>query len=404
MQPGQLKSESFSGYPPLGRQVALRGIDILRKLPLSFVPLLLQQVIEYDWKFPPERQEIDAQFSYLGGLSPERLQQVMSGFAGLRLAAQMEQVDWVNSPSQFSEQLSAQLWTTGQINAFRAAAVEFLDTVRAAYPPPGPAIPRLAIVVLGRGVSDDSYPLFRKLRPHGTYFSKVAAENGVRMLLDHVAARARQHPLPFAHWYVDGGTPIAAPAPAGVQAVAYSEIEPLRSTVVAKMRSLLMAGEGTEARRSALMRLKPADFGLNPAGQDAVSEHFKVSVLSEGSGTQFFSTTFVQWSARELLRRAQPLTLLTRYAPRMTDASMNEALGGSAKAPALDAQGALIDADMGAYYTWINLMRLTGASESAFLVWFENHSEALVASPAFSRGGRSEAAISLQELLNKLSA
>jgi hypothetical protein len=402
MQPAQLNPEDFSSYPPLGQEVAVRGIGVLRRLPLSYVPLLLREVIAYDWRFPPERQEVDAQFSFLVGLSPERMQQVMRGFAALQLSPEMERIDWVNSPGDFSEHLSAELWATGQIAAFRSAAIEFLNTVHADFPPSRPDIPRLGIVVLGEGVGQNSYRLFRKLRSRGTYFSKVTAEDGARILLEHVAARAQQHPSPFAHWYVDGGKPITTPAPESVEMLAYSEIEPLRSIVVARMRSLLMAGQGTEARRTALAKLAPKDFGLNPAGADAVSDHFKVSVLSEGSGTQFFSTTFVQWSARELLRRAQPWTLFTRYAPRMTDLSMNEELSGNAKPPVLDAQGALIDADMGAYYTWIDMMRLTGASQSAFLVWFENHTEALAVAPSMAPGSTSGDAVSLQELLKKL--
>ena len=36
-----------------------------------------------------------------------------------------------------------------------------------------------------------------------------------------------------------------------------------------------------------------------------------------------------------------------------------------------DPEGSLVDADMGAYYTWINQSRLAGADWSRFLVWFE---------------------------------
>jgi hypothetical protein len=404
MQPAQLKPEYFSSYPPLGRQVAVRGIELLRKLPLSFEPLLLREVIAYDWKFPPERQEVDAQFSYLSGLPPERLNEVMQRFAALQLSPQMEQTDWVNSPTEFSEQLSAHLWTTNQIAAFRVAAVDLLNAVHAAVPPPAPAIPRVGIVVLGEGVTENNYRLFRKLRSHGTYFTKVKPENGLRVLFERVATRAGKHPSPFAHWYVDGGASIATPASSGVEVLAYAAIEPLRARVVATMRGQLLEGQGTEARRSGLARLSPEDFGLDLSGDNAVSEHFKVAVLSEGSGTQFFSTTFVQWSARELLRRAQPLTLLARFAPRMTDLSMNEVLAGSTKAPVLDAKGALVDADMGAYYTWLNLMRLPGASQTSFLAWFENHNEALAIAPSFSRGGQSDAPVDLNELLDKLAA
>ena len=47
-----------------------RGLEVLRQLPLSFVPLLLGEVIAYDSKFPAERQEVDAQFTFMSALSP----------------------------------------------------------------------------------------------------------------------------------------------------------------------------------------------------------------------------------------------------------------------------------------------------------------------------------------------
>ena len=51
-------------------------------------------------------------------------------------------------------------------------------------------------------------------------------------------------------------------------------------------------------------------------GADAMLTRFQLSLLTEGSGTQVFATTFVQWAAREALRRAQPITLLARFTPR----------------------------------------------------------------------------------------
>ena len=66
-----------------------------------------------------------------------------------------------------------------------------------------------------------------------------------------------------------------------------------------------------------------------------------------------------------------------------------------------DFQGSLIDADMGAYYTWINQVRLSGSDKSAFLVWFEGHQEALAIGPSMSRGTQSNEAIGLTALLQK---
>ena len=87
---------------------------------------------------------------------------------------------------------------------------------------------------------------------------------------------------------------------------------------------------------------------------------FQLSLLTEGSGTQVFATTFVQWAAREALRRAQPLTLFARFAPRQRENPMNELLSEAQRRPELDPQGSLVDADMGAYYTWLNQQRLSG--------------------------------------------
>ncbi len=108
---------------------------------------------------------------------------------------------------------------------------------------------------------------------------------------------------------------------------------------------------------------------------------FELSLLTEGSGTQVFATTFVQWAAREALRRAQPLTLLARFGPRQRENPMNVLLNEAQRRPELDPQGSLVDADMGAYYTWLNQQRLSGAEKATFLVWFEDHREALAIGP-----------------------
>ena len=132
-------------------------------------------------------------------------------------------------------------------------------------------------------------------------------------------------------------------------------------------------------------------------------DRFQVKLLTEGSGTQIFSTTFAQWAARETLRRAQPLTLLVRFAPRQRQQPMNELLSGIRSDAALDPAGSLVDADMGSYYTYLNQQRLTGAEKSSFLVWFEGHNEAVAIGPALPRGTASSNPTDLKQLLTWVS-
>ena len=142
---------------------------------------------------------------------------------------------------------------------------------------------------------------------------------------------------------------------------------------------------------------------MTDATADPVLDRFLVSLLTQGSGTQVFSTTFVQWAAREVWRRAQPVTLLARFVPREREKPMNELLAGPQRKSELDPQGSLIDADMGAYYTWLNQQRLSGADRSSFLVWFEDHAEALAIGRALPRGSVDNKPTPLDALVDRVS-
>ena len=400
MLPDQLTAASFTAYPPEARQLATRQIALLRRLPLAFLPLLLRELIVYDWKFPAERAELDRQFTYLGSLAEGSFQTVMAAFAQLRLARELEQMDWVNSPAVFSEQLSAHLWATHQIDSFRAAAVDYVGKVSASAPDPVLPTHRLGIAIIGQGVAKNDYRLFRKLAPQGTYFTQVKAGGGVQVLLEAARRRAEAHPVAYGHWYIDGGAPRAVPA--SITRISYDALSGPRAILQNRMRKTYEAAVfDPEAFRTMLAQIKPEETGLD-AGGDAVLNRFQLSLLTEGSGTQVFSTTFVQWAAREALRRAQPLTLVTRFAPRQREKQMNELLAEHQHTPELDPQGSLIDADMGAYYTWLNQQRLAGEEKSAFLAWFEDHGEAVAIAPALERGKRSAAAIALDGLIAQI--
>lgn len=78
---------------------------------------------------------------------------------------------------------------------------------------------------------------------------------------------------------------------------------------------------------------------------------------------------------------------------------MNELLSNAGENPELDPVGSLVDADMGAYYHWINQQRLPGYDQSVFLVWFEGHKQALVVAPTLPRGTQSSSPLDLGQLV-----
>src|SRR5271155_3144925 len=157
-----IHGEQFQSYPPQAKQLATSNIPLLQQLPLSFLPLLLREVIVYDWKFPAERDEIDRQFRFLSGLLPDQLSGAMHSFAGVQLSPQLEAMDWVGAPARFSEELSAYLWSTHQIDDFSRAAEAYIQQFNSAVPEAAAPAPRLGIAVISQQITRTNYLLFRK--------------------------------------------------------------------------------------------------------------------------------------------------------------------------------------------------------------------------------------------------
>jgi hypothetical protein len=211
ISPNELRAEHFAKYPPEARKLATSYLSLFKELPLSFLPLLLREVIQYDWKFPIERQDLDRQLSYLQSLPDNDRRRILADFAVLKLSPNLAQMDWTGSPARFSEQLTAFLWTSRQIDSFRSAALAYVAKLDGATPHEALSVPRLTIVLIGQGVSDNQRPLFRKLLPHGVYFKQVDPRDGLQSVLETVVRRAREHPSPFAHWYIDGSSAESLP-------------------------------------------------------------------------------------------------------------------------------------------------------------------------------------------------
>jgi hypothetical protein len=77
-------------------------------------------------------------------------------------------------------------------------------------------------------------------------------------------------------------------------------------------------------------------------------------------------------------------------------------LSGKEDDSQVDPIGSLVDADMGAFYMWNDQQRLSGAKEASFLLWFENHSEALIISPSLPRNTESNSRVDMRWLLAQI--
>jgi hypothetical protein len=145
--------------------------------------------------------------------------------------------------------------------------------------------------------------------------------------------------------------------------------------------------------------MNPRELDADSLTADPVLRRFYTDLFTESSGPQIFSTTFVQWTGRELARRAQPRTLLLRYAPRQRYQPFN-ALLREDMPRSLDPESSLRDAEIGAYYTWIDMNRITDPRKGTFVAWLEGSSQAVVIGRGAPAGTRSTTSLSLQQALD----
>ncbi len=403
MRPNQLTPASFAAYPPQASELVRSHLDMIRTLPLVFAALLLREARDYDWKFPAEQRAIAEQFSFLASLSEAQRTNLLQGFAAVRLPDSATRMDWIAHPQKFLDALTASLWSTHQIDAFRESAKLYADRLLQARTEQPPAIPRMTVVVLGAGLEQDGYPLFRKLRPHGVFVPQVADSGAWSELVAFAQKRAQSHPAPSGHIYIDGGEADAALS-AHFATSSYAGLAPVRQQLLQRIGVILASpNSGPEQLRTAMADIQPDSLHWPDRSVDPVFQHFQLDVLTQGSGTQIFSTTFVQWSAREALRRAQPLTLILRFAPRQRSLNMNEMLSGKTQGNSPDPAGSLVDADMGAFYAWIDQQRLTGADQSTFLAWSQGRKQAVLIGPTLPRETTAGAPMTMQQMMVQLS-
>jgi hypothetical protein len=85
------------------------------------------------------------------------------------LSAELRCRDWITKPSEFAEQMTNELWSSGQIDDFRRAAAQLSSPVEVR---PGD-ISRLVVVDFDSRLEKKNFVLFRRLLRHGTLFTNL---------------------------------------------------------------------------------------------------------------------------------------------------------------------------------------------------------------------------------------
>ena len=397
MTPADLSAASFVEYPAAGRAFAVEHLPLLRRLPLSVCPSFLEQIQKLDTSFPVERASLGRQCDGLERLSTSRFDGLVAPLAGVKLPDELRAMNWIKSPGSFVTALAASLWSSGQVNQFRSATAALFATV----PTDENSAHRLVFVVLGKDAQLNGTTVLRKLAQKGVTLTALRFDEAWGEMRTAIVAHAKAGSRDYASWYVDGGSlhPILAEGMQNTIAVSYAGLAPLRERVLGRLQVMIEKGSGAEQMRAELTGTTLQEAGAAKLTDDPVLQRFYTELMTESSGPQIFSTSFVQWTGRELARRVQPETLLLRYTPRRRYREMNQ-MFAETQISEMDAQGAYRDAEMGAYYSWLEMRRITAPGKLTFAVWVEDRPVAVVLGQNAPTGSVCSTSMTLTEAIN----
>lgn len=379
--PEWIKPECFVSYPPEGRALAISHLAVLRQMPVALLPIFLRELKDYDWQFPLEQQQVNRRLDFVQA-NPSST----AGFLRISVPHAMDRPENVADPVRFLAEMSAYLWSSLQMDVYSESAAEFMRRYLAGNVPAPPILPRLLVVLMGKGAVAPPAPLFQKLRSYGQIRTNVRVEGACEEIVEVLRRRSANHPAPYAHWYVDGGETLPGVRLTSVTQLSWPALAVVDRKVLDHILSCIRSGSGPEILQEQLAGLSSQSLSAGATAADPRVQHFAISLLTEGSGTQIFSTTFIQAAMRELLRRAQPVTILARFAPRQRQKPFNAMIEAVVRGTYdLDPEGSLIDADMAAYYGYLDLMKLSGSAQSSILIWYEDHPQVFVAGPRIPR-------------------
>ena len=393
-------------YPPELETALQTGV--LKRLPLTFLPFVNQQLHQWDYLFPNERRSVQRLVIYVAGMSGEQAAALFAEVAALE--EKMGVRRWQFSTSEQTIENSSELARSPYFQEWRRAVQAVFNTVdRNAEPTgtPDSGARRLVLLEIPRNLPIDKDRAWRhwqgignpvKLDLSGTTGSALAnllkgAEQGSPNRFSALLRAAQKQHADT--WVIDAGRELvdAIAGPANTEASApillsNVRLEAYRQNFSHQMNTIRKDLADADAVFDRLRKVDvsawcPPEF----AGDPAVRE-FVRSLYLTGNGAVIFSNSFVEWAASEAFRRARPSLVAARFGVRskpkpFTGVAVFEDPDVVNPLPAVDdLEGSALDVQMLALYVWLAAGRYDEYRRATVCVCIaESLSEAYIVAP-----------------------
>jgi hypothetical protein len=404
---------------PAGLQDALnRGL--LKRLPLTFLPFVNQQLREWDFLFPNERQSVERLLLYVASLNPEQSATLFRDVVNLE--EKMGVRHWDYSTAEQTIQNSSLLARSSYFQEWRQAVQAVFDAAdryalggSAAVKPAN----RLVLLDIPQSLPLEAASVWRRWQgigkplkldlalspqlrsPFETLLAGTPNAAGVRSggLLE--VARNRGGASFGDIWVVDAGKsladsllgPASSAAPSdGAIFLSYGRLDLYRENFAHEMNTMRKDLTDADAVFDYLRKVNVLPWCPPEVASDPAIREFLRALYLSGNGAVIFGNSFVEWAASEALRRARPSFLAAQFGVRskpkpFTGVAVFENPDQINPLPAVDDfSGSAVDAQMLALYVWLAAYRLQEYQSSTVCVCVaESLNQAyVVAPPEFS--------------------
>jgi hypothetical protein len=402
-----------NAYPVELEKVLQQGV--LKRLPLTFLPFVNQQLHEWEYLFPNERNSVERLLVYVASLSDGDSAELFRDVVAVEEKIGVRH--WHFSTSEQTIENSSELARSAYFQEWRRAVQAVFDTAEHhAQETHGAAVSsrhRLVLLEFPRTLPFDPETVWAPWQGAGTVVHVEGNPAGsgagtlATLLLGAPPGQVRAfggflkatHNQTAEHadvWVIDAGRElvdsVAAQEGGGGAApllLSCGRLEPFRQSFSHEMNTMRKDLTDADAVFDRLRKVDVSAWCPPEVAGDAALREFVRSVYLSGNGAVIFSNSFVEWAASEAFRRARPALLAARFGVRskpkpFTGVAVFENQDQVNPLPAVDDfEGSALDAQILASYIWMAAGRYAEYQNSTVCVCIaESVKQAYVVAPA----------------------
>ena len=407
---------------------------LLDRLPVTFLPFTRQQLRDWEYLFPYERQSILHLFLYLASLGEGQFTALFREVD--QLEEKMEVRRWQFSTNQQIILNASLLARSPYYQDWRKAVQKVFDAAGqyAEREKPGNGGGnRLILLVLPQRLPLDRSKVWQRWQgighpvqldptsygenrsPAEVLFSSASVDDG-RRLMDLVSSRSNASPADT--WILDAGKNLVdcalKQAPSGTSAspamlLGHERLATFRDQFSHEINTIRKDLTDADAVYERLRKTNVTQWCPPEVAAEPVIREFLRSLYLSGNGALIFGNSFVEWCASEAFRRARPSLLVAQFGVRskpkpFTSVVVFENPDQVNPLPAVDdLPGSALDAQLLALYVWLAASRYDEyRSNTVCLCMAEILSEVYVVAPPEFALGHQTKPVPLEQLRTAL--